>query len=126
MRQLSQDGENLDACFQILSEYFAAIQIVFEESWKGHKPKTSRLVHSAGIMAMGYVLEYVHATTGATKSEEFIRILEKLKPYTAWTSGAWEFSEKSIRPWNSLQFIPRDYTELSQYLIRQLKRVAWS
>lgn len=126
MRQLSENGDNLDACFTILSEFFGAVQIVFEESWKDQKPKTSRLVHSAGIMSMGYVLEYIHATNGATSRNEFAPVLEKIKPFTAWTTGTWEFGDDNKRPWNSLQFVPRDYTELTQHLIRQLKRVAWS
>lgn len=126
MRQLSENGENLDACFSILSEYFGAIQFVFEDAWQDQKPKSSRLVHSAGIMAMGYVLEYVYTTTGATTRDQFINVLLKLRPFTAWTSGVWEFGQDNRRPWNSLQFIPRDYTELSQYLIRNLKKVAWT
>jgi len=125
MRQLSENGENLDACFLILSEYFAAVQTVFCHSWVEHKPKSSRLVHSAGLIAMGYLLEFIHSTTGATRRDDFIPVLEKLKPHTAWTSGTWVFSEDNRRPWNGLQFIPRDYMELSQYMIRCLKKNSW-
>ena len=125
MRQLSGNGENLDACFLILSEYFAAVQVVFEDAWVEHKPKSSRLVHSAGLIAMGYLMEFIHSTTGATRQANFIPVLEKLKPHTAWTSGTWEFSDDNKRPWNGLQFIPRDYMELSQYLIRCLKKNSW-
>jgi hypothetical protein len=41
---------------------------------------------------------------------------------TAWTSGTWDFDEGSQRPWRGLRFVPRDYMELSQYLLSTLKR----
>ena len=47
--------------------------------------------------------------------------LASLKSVCAWTKGHWEFGENNLRPWNGLQFVPRDYLELSSYLIRQFK-----
>ena len=122
LRDLSIQEDGMLPCFQLLSNFFHAIQTVFSESWYGHKPKTSRLVHGVGIIAMGYVMEYLHSARQAFEVADFEPDLERLKEITAWTAGTWEFGENNRRPWNSLQFIPRDYMELSQFLLRRVKQ----
>lgn len=122
MRELSTSENGLDLCFAITNSYFKAISKVFAEEWHGKTPKTSRLVHSAGIIAMGYVMEYLHSTTGAVRSSEFAEGLKVLKGKTAWTHGIWEFSTGSRRPWNAIQFVPRDYQELAHFLIKTIKQ----
>jgi DGQHR domain-containing protein len=107
--------------FQLLSNFFQAVQLVLSDSWIGHKPRTSRLVHSAGILAMGYVMEHIFSLEKSTKVESFKPYLEKLIGRCAWTEGSWQFGDNNVRPWNSLQFIPRDYLELSQFLLRTIK-----
>lgn len=119
LRNLIRDG--LDSCFQLISEFFWAVQSVFPDAWEGHKPRTSRLVHGAGIIGMGYVMEHLYATQGCTTRECFAEGLKPLKGRTAWTEGVWRFGDDNIRPWNSLQFVPRDYMELSQYLVRVVR-----
>ena len=115
-----EDGQ-MEA-FRLLSEFFAAVQQIFPEAWVGHRPRTSRLVHGAGIVGMGYVMEHLCATEGATTKSEFSDGMQPLKPLTHWTDGAWEFGRDNVRPWNSLQFVRRDYMELSQYLVRILRQ----
>jgi DGQHR domain-containing protein len=117
LRGLSSDDQ-----FKYLSTFYGAVQSVFEEEWRGHKPRSSRLVHSAGILAMGFVMEYVYAVCKTTDQKKIASFLTPLVGRCAWTKGNWEFGDNYIRPWNSLQFVPRDYMELSQYLLRELKR----
>lgn len=122
MRELSTLENGLDRCYTITNNYFKAISKVFTDEWHGKTPKTSRLVHSAGIIAMGYVMEHLHSTTGAVRSSEFAEGLKVLKGKTAWTHGFWEFSADSRRPWNAIQFVPRDYQELAHFLVRTIKQ----
>ena len=122
LRDLSKREYGMLPCFQLLSNYFHAVQNVFSEAWKGHKPKTSRLVHGVGIISMGYVMEYLHLARQAFEVADFEPHLERLKEYTAWTTGTWEFGENNRRPWNGLQYIPQDYLELSQFLLRLVKQ----
>jgi DGQHR domain-containing protein len=124
LRELGQLVDGAERSFLLLSNFFQAVQNVFPDAWAGHNPRTSRLVHGVGIMAMGYVMEHLHATLGAFESSEFGPALIGVKPVTAWTQGVWMFGEENRRPWNGLQFVPRDYMELSQYLLRELKRIA--
>jgi len=119
MREI--DGEA--KCVNLISEFFAAVKSVFPDAWDERTPKTSRLVHGAGIVSMGYVMEYLHARDKATNQSEFEAGIEPLIPYTAWTSGEWHFGDNETRPWNGVQNLHRDIQMLASYLTRCLKRV---
>lgn len=121
-RELIREEDGEEQCYKIVSNFFAAIQSVFKDDWEGHKPRTSRLVHGAGIVAMGYVMEYLFARHGAMSQEEFERGLLPLVEHVHWTSGEWHFDETETRPWNGLQNISRDIQMLAAFLTRVLKR----
>ncbi|AZO73516.1 DGQHR domain-containing protein DpdB [Mesorhizobium sp. M1D.F.Ca.ET.043.01.1.1] len=105
----------------LVSEFFHAVRHVFADDWDGKSPKTSRLVHGAGIIAMGYVMEALHVMTGAEDRQAFARGLRHLKGRTAWSSGEWVFGHEHRR-WNGLQNVPSDIRQLSMYLVQELKR----
>jgi len=123
LRELAREDDSHGKSFELLSNYFAAVQQVFSDEWVGHKPKTSRLVHGAGISAMGYVMEYIAVTNNASSVNDFVKTLEKLKGKTAWNDGTWNFGKNNVRPWNAVQNVPRDWMELAHYLISTLKRI---
>ena len=122
LRSFTNPEDSQSQAFRLLNEFFAAVQKVFPEAWVGHKPRSSRLLHGAGIVAMGYVMEHLCATESAATKDQFIRGMQPLKAKVRWTEGAWEFGQDNMRPWNSLQFVRRDYMELSQYLVRVLRQ----
>jgi DGQHR domain-containing protein len=107
----------------IISEFFHAVSHTFRDAWEGHTPKTSRLVHGTGIVAMGYVMETLNSATNATDRDEFAAGLRPLVGKTSWTKGNWDFGVES-RSWNSLQNVPRDVRQLSMYLVHIVKRAA--
>ena len=111
----------LDHGFRLLSEFFHAVRHVFADDWEGKTPKTSRLVHGAGIVSMGYVIEALHVTIGAEDRDEFARGLRPLKGRTAWSSGEWVFGAERRR-WNGLQNVPADLRQLSLHLVQEVKR----
>lgn len=115
------DGLLLDHGFRLLDEFFHAVQHVFATDWEGKTPKTSRLLHGAGIISMGYVMETLHVMTGAADREAFARGLRHLEGRTAWSSGEWRFGEERRR-WNGLQNVPADLRQLSLHLVQELKR----
>src|SRR3546814_14295113 len=71
MRELIRRNNGRDECCALVSEFYRAVQDVFRSEWKGHTPKTSRLVHGAGIVALGYVMEVLALLDGARRWEEF-------------------------------------------------------
>nr|WP_295587795.1 DGQHR domain-containing protein DpdB [uncultured Lamprocystis sp.] len=122
LRRVAEQQSGEDAAFELISEFFRAVQLAFNEAWRSHTPRTSRLVHGVGIISMGYVMEYLHGAYGISKAIDFVDALSPLRDETAWTTGVWSFGEGNCRPWNSLQFVPRDYMELSHFLLGILKR----
>ncbi|RUV59236.1 MAG: DGQHR domain-containing protein [Mesorhizobium sp.] len=117
MRELLRRRNGHDQCFDLISEFYRAVQTVFRDEWRGHAPKSSRLVHGAGIMAMGYVMEVLALLDGARTGEDFSKGLRCLVGKTAWTSGKWDFGGGDRRHWKAIQNVNRDIVTLAQYLI---------
>lgn len=117
IREFMGSDDYVDKSFALLSDYFAAIQQVFPEAWKGHKPKTSRLIHGAGVVAMGYLMEFLYSRHGATSINTFVPVLDKLSSRCYWTGGVWPFSTTDQRDWNKIQNVPQDIMTLASYLV---------
>ncbi len=122
VRQFMDSEDYVEKSFALLSDFFAAVQEVFPNAWRGHKPKTSRLVHGAGIIAMGYLLEFLYARTGAATTEAFTKHLEAIADQCYWTSGVWPFSSTDQREWSRIQNVPADIMTLASYLVGISKR----
>lgn len=121
LRIISSKFDFKERSFRLLSDFFKAVQNVFHEDWVGHTPKTSRLVHGAGIVSMGYAMETLHSIFQASTTGEFEKGLGYLKGKTAWTEGVWNFGPNDQRQWKSIQNVPRDIMQLAQYLITTIK-----
>ena len=104
----------------MMSEFWHAVKTVFAADWDGKTPKNSRLLHGTGIIALGYVMDYLNAVTGAETRDEFARGLRLLKGKTAWSEGEWDFGAERRR-WNGLQNVPADVRQLSFYLLQVIK-----
>lgn len=120
MRDLIRHPKGEDECVRLVSAFFEAVKRVFPDAWHGHTPKTSRLLHGAGIQAMGDVMEVLAQRTDARSVDDFQAGMECLKDRTAWTSGEWEFGGE-VRRWNSLQNVNRDVALLKHHLVSVLK-----
>ena len=115
------DALLLERGTRLISEFFHAVRHLFAADWDGHTPKTSRLVHGTGIVALGYAMEFLHGVNGAEDRADFVAGLRPLVGRTAWTSGAWRFDDE-IRTWNGLQNVPADLRKLSLHLVGVLRR----
>jgi DGQHR domain-containing protein len=120
MREIVEGPKGIARCVRLVSNFFEAVKDTFPDAWHGQKPATSRLLHGAGIQAMGDVMEVLAQRAGARSVEEFREGLECLKGKTAWTDGEWHF-DGEVRRWRSLQNINRDIALLKHYLIAILK-----
>lgn len=122
VREFIKEDDYEDRAVSLVDEFFCAVAEVFKSEWIGMTPKTSRLRHGAGIVAMGYVMELLYSMEGATTKKEFIPGLQLLKPHTAWTSGTWDLGNGDLRTWNGIQNTPTDIDLLTACLTRSLKR----
>jgi DGQHR domain-containing protein len=110
------DPGDVDAMCTILVTYWSAVRDVFPEAW-GKDPRQSRLMHSAGILAMGMLMDRIYARlSGANESYAAVRKeVEKVAPLCRWTSGVWE--SIGVR-WNDIESTPQDKKRLQEALIR--------
>jgi len=119
MREIMRDANGMAKCLKLVSEFYRAVGQVFPQDWWwGNTPKTSRLVHGAGIVAMGYVMEVLAVLEGARKWDEFAKGLACLEGRTAWTSGHWDFGGGDVRHWRAIQNVNKDINTLAQYLVQ--------
>lgn len=118
---LDIEGDAFERGFRLISNFYAAVQEVFDDAWINQTPRSSRLVHGVGLVGTSFVMEYLHAVDGAFEKADFIPSLQALEPHTAWTQGYWNFDGEELK-WNSLQFLPKHYRGLGNHLVRALKQ----
>lgn len=121
LRELVSQPEGMETSFQLISDFYQAVANTFPEAWDRQTPRSSRLVHGAGIIAMGYVMEFLYFSMQSRSLEDFKHGLNLLEGKTAWTSGEWDFGDRRPK-WNELQNLNRDWMALSNYLLSVIKR----
>ena len=87
--------------YETLVLYWSAVRDTFPDAW-GKPPTQSRLMHSAGIRAMGALMDQImlrvdSAEDGATQLRA---ILKKLAKHCHWTDGRWDALNLK---WNEVQ-----------------------
>ncbi len=112
-------------CFELINNFFEGVVHVFEDDWykkddKGrilgtHNPRTSRLIHGAGITALGHLMDAAFTLQAKETKGGFIDILNIVKPFTAWSSGTWDF-KPTPKQWSEIQNVSKDIRQLSDYL----------
>ncbi len=122
LRPMFKEQDFDERAFRLISNFFKAVQLVFPEEWKEHTPKTSRLVHGAGVVSMGYVMETLQSAYQSYEIEAFEKGLLSLQGKTAWTEGSWNFGPDDQRKWDSIQFVARDIRQLAQYLVSMVRK----
>jgi DGQHR domain-containing protein len=116
-RNLSSGETDSTRIWLTLVTYWTAVRDTFPAAW-GKSPAKSRLMHGAGIRAMGRLMDRVMSVTDPSQPEvaEVVRKdLALLSPYCHWTDGKWEELRMN---WDEVQNVPRHINELSNYLIR--------
>ncbi|GFO65892.1 DGQHR domain-containing protein [Geomonas paludis] len=121
LREVVNQQDGMEISFQLLSDFYQAVAETFPEAWFRQTPRSSRLVHGAGIIAMGYVMEYLYFSMDARSVEDFKAGLRLLEGKTAWTNGEWDFGDRKAK-WNELQNLNRDWMALSNYLVTAIKK----
>ena len=101
--------------------FWKAVKDTWPEAW-GLPPNKSRLMHSAGLLAMGRLMDLVMWNVDVddpVSVRKVMNSLEKMKPYCQWTSGKWE--DLDSLEWNKIQNLPNHVKMLSNYLIRSFR-----
>ncbi len=111
-----REGADLESMYRILVSFWSAVKVVFPDAW-GKDPRHSRLMHSAGIEAMGVLMDRIYARLSGSDEDSKVveRELEKVAPACHWTKGTWEPLGVA---WNEVQNTPRDIKKLQDALVR--------
>ena len=110
------EGADVESMYRLLVSFWAAVKVVFPDAW-GKDPRQSRLMHSAGIEAMGVLMDKIYARLSGSDEDSKVvqRELKKVAPACRWTKGTWESLGMA---WNEIQNTPRDIKKLQDALVR--------
>lgn len=107
---------DIDGMYRTMLVFWSAVKETFPEAW-GKPPTESRLMHSAGIEAMGYLMDRIMSRVVGTSDtqRQILESLGRIAPFCAWTKGTWEST--GLR-WNEIQNTPRHIKMLADLLIQ--------
>lgn len=120
-RNIASGETDMEEICRVLMLFWTAVKNVFPDAWAKPASK-SRLMHTAGIRAMGRLMDRIMPTVDIDDDGSVTVIeadLQKVAPICRWTSGMWE--ELEIK-WNEVQSVPRHIHMLSNLLIRAYAR----
>jgi len=112
---------------ELLKKYWAAVSEVFPEAW-GLLPRKSRLMHGAGFISMGFLMDTIADRNRKNKKltkQLFKKELMPLKDICSWTEGEWDFDGGNTLKWNEVQNVPRHIQLLSSHLLGMYRELVW-
>lgn len=110
------DGNDTEAMYRALVIYWTAVRDAFPDAWG--KPATeSRLMHSAGIRAIGALMDPIMLRSDSAPDPEIEmrQSLKRLAPHCRWTQGTWDQLQWK---WNEVQSTGQSISKLTDYLVR--------
>lgn len=127
--QLEEGDAAVELMCSVLMEYWWAVRDVWTDIWE-LKPRKSRLLHGAGVVTLGYLMEEIIARQPGQDwpdSEFFASQLELIYDDCRWTEGWWDFGGGVRRRWDEIQNINRDVMMLMNHLTRlyRLRSRGW-
>jgi DGQHR domain-containing protein len=120
--------DDVDTMLGVLKSYWSAVAEVFDPAW-GMPPRRSRLMHGAGIISLGFVMDAIGDRFRGDRlptTANFRDDLAALAPLCRWTEGYWDFGPGLQRKWNEVQNTPKDIQLLANYLLVQYRTHVWS
>lgn len=106
-----------DSMAQTVNVFFEGVRRTWPDAWDA-SPKTSRLVHGVGIVALGHVMDRVMREVDASSPKAATTVVTRLTPLAkrcAWSKGRWPVLNC---PWNALQNTSQDKARLADYLLK--------
>lgn len=104
-----------------LCVFFEGVRRTWPGAWGG-SPKTSRLVHGVGIVALGHLMDRIMREVDWNSQKAAATVssrLERVKGRCAWNAGRWPVIN---RDWNELQNTSQDKALLTDFLLKEYAR----
>ncbi len=107
--------------FTVLADFWTAVREVFGKPAWGDPPRKSRLMHGAGILSMGTLMDTIADAHGdgadLPDAAEFAAQIKTIKDDCHWISGEWDFGDGAVRRWNHIQNTHHDIQRLTDFLV---------
>lgn len=115
-RGLVNGSVNTTEMYRVLLLFWGAVADVFPDAW-ALPPTHSRLTHSAGLKAMGILMDRMldRYGTRSDPAKSVHNALSRMTPYCSWTGGEWEGIGMA---WNDIQNVTRHIRMLTDQLLR--------
>ena len=110
---------DVERMLQVVKEFWWAVSALWPHAW-GESPRRSRLMHGAGIVSMGMLMDAIAETfrrEGFPERDRYLEELTNVRVTCAWTGGHWEFRNGERRRWNEIQNTSKDITLLADHLL---------
>ena len=110
------ESSDVNGMYKTLLMFWIEVKTAFPDAW-GLPPTKSRLMHSAGIQAMGVLMDKIYSRAQAS-SDPVVEIrssLNRIVPNCNWTSGTWQGIGLK---WDEIQNVNSHVKMLSDYLLR--------
>jgi DGQHR domain-containing protein len=114
---------DVDAMLKVLKAFWGAVAKTFKDAWD-LPPTKSRLVHGAGIVSMGFLMDAIadrFYDIPEITAEHFAGDLEPFQRMCRWTQGYWDFGPGAQRKWNEIQNASKDIKLLANFLLLQYR-----
>ncbi|MDY7231536.1 DGQHR domain-containing protein DpdB [Hyalangium rubrum] len=128
MNQAGGDELEVEQILGVLFSFWSAVREVFSKEW-GKKPKDSRLLHGAGVVSLGFLMDAIserYRNKGLPTKDQFAKDLSPLKELCRWSDGYWDFGQNQQRKWDEIQNTKKDIALLSNHLVIQYKALVWN
>lgn len=116
-RNLATGETDFDGIWRTLVAFWTGVKRSFPDAW-GKAPTRSRLMHGAGIRAMGKLMDRVMSSIQFNGHDPISHVQHELRPIIPvcrWTEGRW--SDMENLAWNEIQNVPRHIRMLSNLLV---------
>jgi hypothetical protein len=109
-------SRGIGGMIEVVCNFWAAVRDVFPAAW-GLPPRKSRLLHGAGVVALGLVMDAIASGRECPPpgTGVFAEGLRLIAADCQWTRGTWGFG----RRWNQVQNTGQDVRMLSDFLTRR-------
>jgi DGQHR domain-containing protein len=108
-----------EAMLDVLKHFWQSVRQVFPQAW-GMPPKRSRLMHGAGIVSLGFLMDAItdaHRRTPVPSVKHFVSGLVPIASDCRWTDGFWDFGPGRHIKWCELQNTTGHIQLLTDYLL---------
>lgn len=122
-RRAHSDGGDIETMLRILKTFWHAVSETFAAAW-GLPPKKSRLMHGAGIISLGFVMDAItdrHRTVSVPTGNQFRKDLALIADDCRWTDGYWDFGAGNHVKWCELQNTSRHIQLVTDYVLARYR-----